>query len=164
MATQVWTVVSGPCKGMGSVDELKACVKGRLDVAPTSNEGKAAVEEAQRIHFALSRPGSARVGKKSQNPSLEDVIKANEMPDMKASYKKMDHLQDAVRLPSALHSLISKCVSRTAQCHAVSSCFVGVHTLLTNVWSTLLACSQSVPGLLVRWPSNSPMRVCAVCL
>jgi hypothetical protein len=91
---------------MGSVDELKACVKGRLDVAPTSEAGKAAVAEAQRIHFALSRPGSARVGKKSLNPSLEDVIKANKMPDMKASYKKMDHLQNAVRLPSAPSSLI----------------------------------------------------------
>lgn len=93
VTTQVWTVVAGPCKGMGSVDELKACVRGKLDVSASGDAGRAAVQEAKRIHFALTRPGSAGVGKQSSNPSLEDIIGANQMPDMSGTNKRLDDLQ-----------------------------------------------------------------------
>ncbi len=52
------------------------------------------------MKYALEKPGTAGVDEKSTNPSLEDVIQANQMSDtdLTPAYDKMKDLQNDVSM------------------------------------------------------------------
>jgi hypothetical protein len=88
-----WIVVAGPCKGVSDVEGLRKCSKARnpewvkdFNVA-TKRKGK---------EYALMKPASAGVDVNSRNPSLENVIRANKLPNLKPIYGRIKTLQDQV--------------------------------------------------------------------
>ncbi len=90
-----WTVVSGPCKGSSSVEDLRKCVTSKQ---PTWTDDYNVSPNRQGEKYALMKPASAGVDVNSRNPSLENVIRANKLPSLKPLYGKMKTLQDQVRI------------------------------------------------------------------
>ena len=88
-----WIVVAGPCKGVTDIEELRKCSKSRQ---PKWAEDFNVNTKRQGKEYALMKPASAGVDVNSRNPSLENVIRANKLPDLKPIYGKMKTLQDQV--------------------------------------------------------------------
>eukprot|EP00291_Cryptomonas_curvata_P017682 CAMPEP_0172170092 /NCGR_PEP_ID=MMETSP1050-20130122/11071_1 /TAXON_ID=233186 /ORGANISM="Cryptomonas curvata, Strain CCAP979/52" /LENGTH=114 /DNA_ID=CAMNT_0012841227 /DNA_START=304 /DNA_END=645 /DNA_ORIENTATION=+ len=90
-----WTVVSGPCKGSSSVEDLRKCVTSKQ---PTWTDDFNVSPKRQGEEYALMKPASAGVDVNSRNPSLENVIRANKLPNLKPLYGKMKTLQDQLNI------------------------------------------------------------------
>ena len=95
--TPHWTVVAGPCQGASSLDNLRDCVaREQPSVVANYNVFDSSSHNQTRQEYALRKPASAGVGIRSMNPSLEDVIRANKLPNLKPIYGRMKRLQDQV--------------------------------------------------------------------